>query len=141
MHKFIAAMSLGSALVFSQSAYAQQVDLASLPSIDAITATTDVRPFLAPGVPDAVKQKVLSKVWRADPIFSQIDPLQNYAEDFTDEAVAVPSGTLKTSYRVGRGFLSDEEVAEWEQLSEPEEKGIGALPSGKQASATATPVR
>jgi hypothetical protein len=31
-----------------------------------------------------------------------------------------PAGTLATAYRVGKGFLSDEEVAAWEKLGHPE---------------------
>jgi hypothetical protein len=141
MHKLIGVLSLGSALAFPQSANAQRVDLARLPSIDTITAATDVRPFLAPGMPDTIKQKALRKIWSTDPILSQIDPLQDYAEDFTDEAVAVPAGMLKTAYRIGRGFLSDDEVAEWERLGNPGEIRIGALPVGEQASATADALR
>ena len=51
MHKVIGVMSLVSALVISQSVNAQGVELAKLPSIDSIAATTDIRPFLALGVP------------------------------------------------------------------------------------------
>src|SRR6185436_332360 len=72
----------------------------------------------------------LRKLWASDPIFSQIEPFQEYAGDFTDAAVAVPAGTLKTAYRVGKGFLSDEEVAEWEKLGHPAEpeKVAASLP-------------
>jgi putative acetyltransferase len=83
---------------------------------DALDAKSDYARFLAKGVPEAIKQKALRKLWASDPVFSQIEPLQEYAGDFTDAAVAVPAGTLKTAYRVGKGFLSDEEVAEWEKL-------------------------
>ena len=54
-------------------------------------------------------------------VFSQPDPFQDYPGDYTDAAVAVPAGTLKTAYRVGKGFLTDEEVAEWEKLGHPAE--------------------
>src|SRR5204863_10140657 len=88
---------------------------------DALDAKSDYARFLAKGVPEAIKQKALRKLWASDPVFSQIEPLQEYAGDFTDAAVAVPAGTLKTAYRVGKGFLSDEEVAEWEKLGHPAE--------------------
>ena len=88
---------------------------------DALDAKSDYARFLAKGVPEAIKQKALRKLWASDPVFSQIEPLQEYAGDFTDAAVAVPAGTLKTAYRVGKGFLSDEEVAAWEKLGHPEE--------------------
>jgi putative acetyltransferase len=88
---------------------------------DALDAKSDYARFLAKGVPAAIKQKALRKLWASDPVFSQIEPFQEYAGDFTDAAVAVPAGTLKTAYRVGKGFLSDEEVAEWEKLGHPAE--------------------
>jgi putative acetyltransferase len=89
---------------------------------DALDAKSDYARFLAKGVPEAIKQKALRKLWASDPVFSQIEPLQEYAGDFTDAAVAVPAGTLKTAYRVGKGFLSDEEVAAWEKLGHPAER-------------------
>src|SRR5439155_3469541 len=88
---------------------------------DALDAKSDYARFLAKGVPEAIKQKALRKLWASDPVFSQIEPFQEYAGDFTDAAVAVPAGTLKTAYRVGKGFLSDEEVAAWEKLGHPAE--------------------
>jgi putative acetyltransferase len=93
---------------------------------DALDAKSDYARFLAKGVPEAIKQKALRKLWASDPVFSQIEPFQEYAGDFTDAAVAVPAGTLKTAYRVGKGFLSDEEVAAWEKLGHPEEATVAA---------------
>jgi putative acetyltransferase len=93
---------------------------------DALDAKSDYARFLTKGVPEAIKQKALRKLWASDPVFSQIEPFQEYAGDFTDAAVAVPAGTLKTAYRVGKGFLSDEEVAAWEKLGHPEEATVAA---------------
>src|SRR5262245_58979566 len=57
----------------------------------------------------------------SDAVFTTPDPFQDYLGDYTDAAVAVPAGTLKTAYRIGKGFLSDEELAEWEKLGKPTE--------------------
>ena len=112
---------------------------------EALNAQSDYSRFLAKGVPDSIKYKALRKLWGSDPIFSQIDPFQDYAGDFTDAAVAVPAGTLKTAYRVGKGFLTDEEVAEWEKLGKPPEEAADAktdaapAPNGeKQVAGAAT---
>ncbi len=105
---------------------------------DALDAKSDYTRFLGPGVPDAIKQKALHKLWASDTIYSQIEPLQEYAGDFTDAAVAVPAGTLKTAYRVGKGFMTDEEVAEWEKLGHsPAEAKIAAEPAPHDAAAGA----
>jgi len=42
-------------------------DPASLPAIESITATTDIRPFLAPGVPAALTRAALRRAWASDP--------------------------------------------------------------------------
>ena len=88
---------------------------------DALDAKSDYSRFLAKGVPDSVKYKALRRLWASDPVFTTPDPFQDYLHDYTDAAVAVPPGTLETAYRIGKGFLTDEEAAEWEKLGQPEQ--------------------
>jgi N-acetylglutamate synthase-like GNAT family acetyltransferase len=78
---------------------------------EALDFHSDYTRFLAPGVPEAVKNRALRKLWQSDPIFTAADPYQDYQGDYTDAALAIPAGTLRTAYRIGRGFLSDAEVA------------------------------
>ncbi len=49
------------------SSPAPAIDLASLPPIESITASTDIRGFLAPGVPAELKRAALRRAWTADP--------------------------------------------------------------------------
>jgi hypothetical protein len=42
-------------------------DISKLPSIESITAETDIRAFLTPGVPAALRQAALRQAWSADP--------------------------------------------------------------------------
>jgi GNAT superfamily N-acetyltransferase len=86
---------------------------------ETLDARSDYSRFMQPGVPDTIKHKALSKLWTSDPIFSSVDPFQDYGGDFTDKAVAMPIGALRTAYKVGRGFLSDEEIAKGERLGRP----------------------
>src|SRR5262245_64704553 len=44
------------------------VDLDSLPPIESITAETDIRAFLAPGIPAQLARAALRRVWTADPV-------------------------------------------------------------------------
>ncbi len=44
-----------------------EFDLASLPSLDSITAATDIRAFLTPGVPTELARAALRRAWAADP--------------------------------------------------------------------------
>jgi putative acetyltransferase len=86
---------------------------------------SDYGRFMQKGVPESIRQKALGQLWQSDTIFTQIDPFQDYAGDYTDAAVAVPGGMIKTAYKIGQGFLSDEEAAEWDKLGKPE---VGAPP-------------
>ena len=96
--------------------------------LDKLDATSDYRPFMRADVPDAVRSKALSKLWLSDPVLSGPEQLSDYMEDFTDAARAVPRGLLKTAYKVGQGFLSDEEVAEWDRLGRKEPVPPAASP-------------
>src|SRR5581483_1675446 len=93
---------------------------------DALDARSDYSRFLAKGVPDSIKYKALRKLWASDPVFTTPDPFQDYLHDYTDAAVAVPPGTLKTANRIGKGFLTDEEAAEWDKLGKPAEAQAAA---------------
>jgi putative acetyltransferase len=93
---------------------------------DALDAKSDYSRFLAKGVPESIKHKALRKLWVSDAVFTTPDPFQDYLGDYTDAAVAVPAGTLKTAYRIGKGFLSDAEVAEWEKLGRSAEPTAAA---------------
>jgi hypothetical protein len=59
-------------------------DLASLPSLDSITAATDVRAFLAPGVPAELARAALRRAWAADPAIRDFKGLAENDWDFTD---------------------------------------------------------
>jgi hypothetical protein len=85
---------------------------------DALDFNSDYRRFMAAGVPDDVRNQALRKLWASDPVLTMHDGLDDYCGDYTD-AATVPAGVVKTAYRVGKGFLSDAEVAEWEKLGKP----------------------
>jgi putative acetyltransferase len=101
---------------------------------EALDYNSDYARFTAPGVPETIRNKALQKLWASDAVFTTPDPFQDYLGDYTDAAVAVPAGTLKTAYRIGKGFLTDEEVAEWEKLGRPAEPQVAA----KEATGDAT---
>lgn len=86
-----------------------------LPDIDSLNADSDFTPFLKEGVPKELKNRALRKLWRVNPVFGQLDGLNDYDGDFTDANSVVKD--LKTLYKVGRGFLPD-----------PEENAAGSTP-------------
>jgi hypothetical protein len=58
-------------------------DLSTLPSLDSITAETDIRPFLAAGVPPALTRAALRRVWVADPKIRDFIEIAENQWDFT----------------------------------------------------------
>lgn len=99
-----------------------------LPEIDSLHAESDFTAFLRDGVPEELRRTALRRLWRLDPVFSDLDGLLEYGEDYTDAATVVEN--LKTAYRVGRGFISDEEAAA--EAAETSEAGE-AIPAGESA--------
>lgn len=86
---------------------------------DTLDYASDYGRFMQPNVPDSIRQKALSKLWQSDPIFTQVDPFQDYAGDYTDAAVVPATGVVKTIYKVGQGFLSDDEAHAWTRVGKP----------------------
>src|SRR6185369_9340130 len=81
-----------------QAASKPEFDLASLPSLDSITAITDVRAFLTPGVPADITRAALRRAWAADPAIRDFKGLAENDWDFTDPTAmpgfgALPPGT------------------------------------------------
>ncbi len=54
-----------------------------LPDIETLEKDSDYKPFLAEGVPEAIKKLALRKLWASDPVLANIDGLNDYDEDFT----------------------------------------------------------
>src|SRR5437870_1400916 len=65
-------------------------DLKDLPPIESITAVTDIRPFLAPGVPVDIARAALRRAWSADPRIRDFVGLADYDWDY--HATGGPAG-------------------------------------------------
>lgn len=62
---------------------AVEFDVAKLPPLDSITATSDLTPFLRAGVPSALRHAALRRAWSADPAIRDFIGLN---ENFWDAA-------------------------------------------------------
>ena len=90
-----------------------------LPDIDSLDMTSDFTVFLKDGVPEAIRRRALRKLWRLNPVFANLDGLNDYDEDYTDAAVLTTS--IKTIYKAGKGLLAkDEEEQVVAETTEPE---------------------
>ena len=58
-------------------------DPATLPPIESITATSDIRAFLAPGVPEELTRAALRRVWVTDPMIRDFVGIAENQWDFT----------------------------------------------------------
>lgn len=88
----------GEASVPSPGAEAEpDVDLGSLPPIDAITAATNVTAFLRKGVPQELMHMALRRAWSADPAIRDFIGLAENAWDFNDPNAMPGFGPLDCS--------------------------------------------
>ncbi len=69
----------------------EEIDPADLPDINTLDAESDFTPFMQKGVPDDIKNLALRKLWRTNPVFANLDGLNEYDEDF---AAALKAGEV-----------------------------------------------
>ena len=75
-------------------------DPATLPSIESITAASDISPFLRAGVPAELTRAALRRVWTADPAIRDFVGLSENAWDFTDPNAIPGFGPLELTEEV-----------------------------------------
>ena len=99
--------------------------------IGSLDYNSDYTRFMQEGVPEALKRRALRQLWRSDPILANIDGLNDYDGDFTDAALAVD--VLKTIYKVGKGYLTDEDD-DGDELDETDELEVAESEDAPQDS-------
>jgi hypothetical protein len=77
-------------------------DLKNLPSIESITAATDIRPFLAPGVPADIARAALRRAWSSDPRIRDFVGLADYDWDYHTPGSAAGFGPLEMTDELRR---------------------------------------
>jgi hypothetical protein len=117
-----------------------EFDLSSLPSLDTITAATDIRAFLAPGVPKEIARAALRRAWSSDPAIRNFVGLAENAWDFTDPNAMAGFGDLPQGYDVKK--LVAQILGESKKPIEPEAvpANSAALESAQTAEEIAAPV-
>ncbi|MDM7947783.1 MAG: DUF3306 domain-containing protein, partial [Oceanibaculum nanhaiense] len=83
-----------------------------------------------------LQRKALRKLWASDPVLACLDGLNDYEEDFTDAATVIEG--MKSSYQVGRGFLTDAELAENHSVYDASRKALIEADEKAEAEETAT---
>jgi hypothetical protein len=72
-------------------------DPMSLPLLESITAETDIRDFLRPGVPSDLKREALRRAWSADPGIRDFVGLVENGWDFNDPNAMEGFGPIEPS--------------------------------------------
>src|SRR3954470_23247721 len=80
-----------------------EFDLSSLPSLEALTAETDITAFLRKGVPEQLRNAALRKSWALDPaIRNYVNPALDYAYDWNTPGGVPGSGEIGPGVDVAR---------------------------------------
>jgi hypothetical protein len=108
-------------------------DLSTLPSIESITAETDIRAFLQPGVPSEVRLAALRRAWVADPKVKDFVGLNDYDFDFHTPGAIPGFGPLEMTDDLRREVARI--VGGWQQESE----NTAAVPADRQPAADLPP--
>jgi hypothetical protein len=75
-------------------------DPKTLPPLDSIGAATDIRAYLAPGVPEDLRHAALQRVWRTDPAIRDFVELAENSWDFNDPNGAHGFGPLEVTEKI-----------------------------------------
>lgn len=86
---------------------------------DALNYESDYGRFMKEGVPETIRRRALKQLYRSNPILANVDGLNDYDDDFTDAALAVE--VLQTAYKVGRGYLTDDDIAELDEYGDDDD--------------------
>jgi hypothetical protein len=118
-------------------------DLSKLPSIESITAETDIRAFLAPGVPAELTRAALRRVWVIDPKIRDFIEIAENQWDFT--APGVPGFDLSPPIGEIKQMLaqilpkSAEPESPHEEKKESSQSDVASLESGHHRIVTEAP--
>jgi hypothetical protein len=118
----------------------QEFDLSSLPSLDELTAETDITAFLRKGVPEHLRNAALRRSWALDPaIRNYVNPALDYAYDWNTPGGVPGSSELGAGVHVVRlvsQIMGTDETAVEPSVPSAEgrvEKVDTPVPSGEQS--------
>ncbi|MEQ9328968.1 MAG: DUF3306 domain-containing protein [Rhodospirillales bacterium] len=103
-----------------------EADVGELPDIESLTRDSDYTAFMREGVPEDLRNLALRKLWRSDPVFANLDGLNDYDEDF--RMVSMAGEVMKSTWKVGSGYDEpepDPEVA-GEEMEDLDSASAGA---------------
>lgn len=117
-------------------------DISKLPSVDSITAETDIRVFLSAGVPPALRRAALRRAWSADPKIRDFIEVAENQWDFNSGVFpefdhGLPTGDIKRMVadifgeRYESGEENEQKLAEGSEADQVEGTESASIPSGQ----------
>jgi hypothetical protein len=82
-----------------------ELDWSKLPPLETITAESDIRAFLAPGVPPELTRAALRRAWAADPRIRDFVGLADYDWDFNTPGAIAGFGSLEMTDELRRQIV------------------------------------
>lgn len=107
------------------AAQARNREAAEAIDLTTLSADTDMSLFFRDGVPAVLRQRALAALWRTDAVFSNVDGLVDYGEDFGRSDLVMK--TFASAWQAGRGYLKDAEPAPPDPTPEPDAEEAPAL--------------
>lgn len=92
---------------------------------------SDYRRFMAGAVSDAVRNTALQKLWSSSDLIAKPDDLDDYLEDFREEAMAIPPGLAHAAHEDTRDFSEHpgkEPAIDTPPSGAAKEAGLGGSP-------------
>lgn len=85
--------------------------------LDTLDFSSDFSVFMKNGVPLALKNRALRKLWDANPVLANLDGLNDYEQTDVDRTPV----TIKSLWQVGKGYAREAEnlAASFESAEEP----------------------
>ena len=99
--------------------------------IDTLEYDSDFSAFFKDGVPSLLRQKALRVLWRSNPILANVDGLCDYDDNFADPSLILKK--FESAYRIGKGYLFEEEETEGEDEIEAADAEDGNDDSAAEA--------
>jgi hypothetical protein len=84
-----------------------------LPDPSTLGPGDDFAAFMRAGVPEKFKRVALRRLWRSNPVLACIDGLNDYEDDYRQQALGQ---VVKTAYQVGKGMMAHVEEMQRQAL-------------------------
>jgi hypothetical protein len=111
--------------------------LEDLPPIESITATTDLRAFLRPGVPEDLVRSALRRAWVADPAIRDFVGIAENQWDFTKPDTIPGFGSLELTLELRR-IVADLVGSAARPSDRPHPEDVANRPSEQQGATAAS---